>query len=66
MSLPRPDRVLDRRLDILTEELGFDREKMLGWSIAQALLSAWWHLEDRTSGLDYALGCARILAGLLS
>ena len=43
---PRPHRLLARRMDQLTEELGFERERIRGWAIAQAVLSAWWHLED--------------------
>lgn len=35
-----------RRLDILHEVLGFDRRRMLDWTIAQGLLSAWWTYED--------------------
>lgn len=39
-------RRLPRRLDILHEMLGLDRERMLAWSMAQAMLSAWWSYED--------------------
>jgi streptomycin 6-kinase len=37
---------LPRRLDIFHEMLGFDRQRMLGWSLYQAVLSSWWTYED--------------------
>ncbi|MFW6076091.1 MAG: aminoglycoside phosphotransferase family protein [Chloroflexota bacterium] len=36
----------ERRLAILSEELGFDRQRLRDWGIAQAVLSAWWDIED--------------------
>ncbi len=35
-----------RRLAIFAEMLGFDRQRMLQWCLAQAVLSAWWSYED--------------------
>jgi streptomycin 6-kinase len=35
-----------RRLAILCEVLEADRQRVLSWSIAQAVLSAWWSYED--------------------
>ncbi len=34
-----------RRLSILAEVLGFEKESMLQWSLAQAVLSAQWSYE---------------------
>lgn len=39
-------RCLPRRLAILEEMLGIDRQRMLAWSYAQAVLSSWWTYED--------------------
>jgi streptomycin 6-kinase len=39
-------RQADRRLAIFSEMLGFDRQRMLAWCMAQAVLSAWWSYED--------------------
>ena len=39
-------RRLPRRLDIFEEMLGFDRQRMLAWSMYQAVLSSWWTYED--------------------
>jgi streptomycin 6-kinase len=35
-----------RRLDILSEMLGLDRQRATRWCMAQAVLSAWWEYED--------------------
>ncbi len=35
-----------RRLDILAERTGLDRQRLAGWSLAGAVLSAWWNVED--------------------
>ena len=39
-------RQADRRLAVFEEMLGFDRQRMLGWTFAKAVLSAWWTYED--------------------
>jgi len=52
-----------RRIDILHEQLGFERERILEWSLAHAILSAWWSIEDDT-GWKYAANFAEMLASL--
>lgn len=52
---------MKRRIDILHEHLGFERERILEWSLAHAVLSAWWGIEDNT-GWDFALQFAEMLA----
>jgi len=61
---PRPVRVLARRVDQLAEELGFDRQRIAGWGLAQAVLSAWWSFEDHGHGWEPAIACAELLATL--
>jgi streptomycin 6-kinase len=65
--LERPDvtATLARRFDILTETLGFDRGRMIAWSYAQAILSAWWHIEDHSHGWEPTIALAERLAALL-
>lgn len=49
LSLPEwPDlaHTLARRVDQLCEILALDRQRVLGWASAQAVLSAWWMYED--------------------
>lgn len=64
LSIPQPGRVLARRVAQLAAELEFDRERLLGWSVAQAVLSAWWTLEDHGHGWETGIACARLLASL--
>jgi len=52
-----------RRIDILHEHLGWERERILAWSLAHAVLSAWWGIEDNT-GWEYAASFAEMLATL--
>lgn len=55
--------VIMKRIDILHEHLGFERERILEWSLAHAILSAWWSIEDDT-GWEYAASFAEMLAEL--
>jgi streptomycin 6-kinase len=52
-----------RRIDILHERLGFERERIREWGLAHAVLSAWWGIEDHT-GWEYALAFAEMIADL--
>jgi streptomycin 6-kinase len=62
---PNARRVLARRVDQFAETLGFDRQRLIGWGIAQAVLSACWDLEDSLLGGWQAwIGVADILAAL--
>ena len=56
--------VLERRIAILAEELELDRQRITGWGIAQAVLSAWWRYEDHGSGWESALMLAETLLTL--
>lgn len=44
----QPDRptVLRRRARLLADALGFDAGRVLRWAAVQAVLSAWWDVED--------------------
>jgi streptomycin 6-kinase len=46
LSAPNLDRILARRIHQLSDELGYDRQRVYGWAVAQAVLSAWWTYED--------------------
>ncbi len=62
---PNARRVLARRIDQLAETLGFDRQRLIGWGIAQVALSACWDLEDSLLGGWQAwIGIADILAAM--
>ncbi len=56
-------KLVKKRVDILHEFLGFERERILEWSLAHAVLSAWWGIEDNT-GWEYSLAFAKMIASL--
>jgi streptomycin 6-kinase len=60
----RPERILARRVWQLAEELGFDRERVRSWGVAQAVLSACWTVEDNGRDWDWAINCAEWLAAM--
>jgi streptomycin 6-kinase len=60
--LSNPARILERRLSILSEELDLDRERLRGWAMAQAVLSAWWSVEDNEDGWQPTITIAEMLS----
>ncbi len=62
---PNLSRLLERRMAILAESLELDRERIAGWGMAQAVLSAWWSYEDHGSGWDPSLMLAEKLSKLV-
>lgn len=62
LAAPQPARLLRHRVDQLAEELGFDRARVRGWGVAQAVLAAWWSVEDGGRVWGDALTCAALLA----
>ena len=61
LTAPNPKQLLERRLDVLSGELGLDRSRLRAWGLAQAVLAAYWTLEDGGSVWDEALTFARLL-----
>jgi streptomycin 6-kinase len=64
LEAPRPGSVLERRVEILTEELGLDRARVRGWGVSQAVLSAYWGLEDSGRVWEEALVFAELLSAI--
>jgi streptomycin 6-kinase len=62
LERPDPAGTTARRVVQLSEELGFDRERVRCWGLAQAVLSAWWCLEDGVDCFEFAIACAELLA----
>ena len=62
----RTQRVIARRADQLAEELGFDRERVVSWGLAQAVLAAWWTFEDHGRGWDHWIARAELLSRLVT
>jgi len=57
-------RLLARRIDQLAEELDLDRTRVRDWALVQAVMSAWWIIEDGGSLLAEDLTCAQCLAAI--
>ncbi len=56
------DRIrLGRRVGIFAERLGWEREAIIKWSTAHAVLSAWWSIEDDMDE-SYSMECAKIFS----
>jgi streptomycin 6-kinase len=66
LGVSNPKKVMTRRVDQLTEELGFDRDRIIGWAYSQAVLSGIWFLEDGSDDWRGELACADHIAPLLS
>ncbi len=64
LRTPDPGRFLARRLDQMAEELGLPRPRLQAWGLAQAVLSAWWMIEDHGGGWEPAAALAEQLAAL--
>lgn len=62
---PDLEQILDRRVAVFAEMLGFERRRLLAWGVAQAVLSSWWSYEDHGAPNEATLTCARCLARLL-
>jgi streptomycin 6-kinase len=50
-----------RRIAILSELLGFERNRILRWAICYSFLSAWWDTTPSGSGGEYSLAWTEIL-----
>jgi len=61
---PDPKGLLARRADQLSEALGLPRDRLLAWSLAQAVLSAIWTVEDHNAVPEPMIECARWLRSL--
>lgn len=49
-----------KRIDIISERLGFERERIRNWGFAHAVLSALWSIEEKGDP-SYAIQCAELL-----
>ncbi|MCQ3939397.1 MAG: hypothetical protein DPW18_20490 [Chloroflexi bacterium] len=50
----------ERRVDILRERLGWERGQIIQWSLAHAVLSAWWDYPNLD--WEYSLYCAEVFS----
>lgn len=61
---PELGKIQARRVAVLSEMLGFEQERIVGWGVAQAVLAAWWSYEDHGESDKTMLICAEALAAL--
>jgi streptomycin 6-kinase len=59
---PDPVRITERRIAQLSDELGFERARVRGWGLAQAVLSEWWTIEDEGELGEEGYAVAEVLA----
>ena len=64
LAWPNLARVLERRVRQLSDELGFERERIRGWGLSQALLAAVWSCEDGMRDHAQWVACAEAIAAV--
>jgi len=57
-------KLLENRLDKITELTGFDKQRLLRWSIVQATLATFWCINDSADGQENLLYTAQTLRTL--
>jgi streptomycin 6-kinase len=62
LEMSNPVRMIARRIDQFSNELGFDRERIYGWGFAQAVLAACWSYEDKDEDWESWLAVAEFIA----
>jgi streptomycin 6-kinase len=66
MFLNNVEELLVRRIDIIAEMTGFDRQRLLAWAFVKAILTAWWCYEGKIDGIKILLPYAEILKSLIN
>jgi streptomycin 6-kinase len=64
LARENPHKLMERRVDMTVEYLGFDRQRIIGWGFAQAVLSAVWCDEDGVDCGAEVIQVAEILTHL--
>ena len=64
LDQPEPRSVLSMRIDQLADEVRLDRERMIGWGIADRVLSGWWSYEESGRPDEGDLAIAAMYADL--
>ncbi|MBA2377327.1 MAG: phosphotransferase [Rubrobacter sp.] len=57
-----PGKLLERKIEILSERLGLEASRVRGWGFAQSVLAAYWSLEDHGEVWEEALAFARLMS----
>lgn len=64
LAWPNLSRVMARRVRQLSDELGFERERVRGWGLSQAVLAAVWSCEDGARDAYEWVACAEAIAAV--
>lgn len=64
LNSSQPGKILERRIDLLAGKLDLDGARVRGWGLSQAVLAAYWSLEDSDQVWEEALIFAEILSGI--
>jgi streptomycin 6-kinase len=59
-EMPNAAESTQRRVAILGERLGLERQAILDWGICHSLLSAWWDTDEAGAGGEYSIRCGEI------
>ncbi len=67
---PAPEIFLDRsiqraRVTMLADQLNLDAQRIVRWAFFQAILGAWWTIEDGGRDWEISIAAARVLLSLL-
>ena len=63
-SLPTK-KLIDQRIQILAEKLGFDKQRIKQWGFTQAVLAAIWSIDSKSSDWKLFLSCAKALSKIV-
>jgi len=66
LAVPDPKRLMARRIDQFSAELGFERERIYNWAFSQAVLSVVWNVEDNREIEDEGLYFVELLDAIKS
>lgn len=64
LGRPGLARLMARRVRRLSDELGFERERVRGWGVSQAMLAAVWSCEDGARDAGAWVACAEAIAAV--
>ena len=63
LSGSNPKVQTEKRIAILSERLGMERQRIRDWAFCHAVLSAWWSLEDKEDW-EHAIRCGKIFLAI--
>jgi len=61
LEMSNPDRMIARRIDQFSSELGFDQQRIYGWGFSQAVLASCWSYEEKDEDWGNWLAVAELI-----